>query len=101
MSRFHPAAALVLALAAVPAGIAMAAPDSARDNRPAAAAVTPANAPYGAPAAISAVYNAGYAAVRELEWEHGAWEVKALDANGRRVELRVDATTGAVTPHNH
>ena len=68
---------------------------------PAAVAVTPANAPYGAPAAISAVYNAGYTAVRELEWEHGAWEVKALDANGRRVELRVDATTGAVTPHNH
>lgn len=99
MSRFRPAAALALALAAVPAGIALAAPDSARDNRP--AAVTPANAPYGAPAAISAVYNAGYTAVRELEWEHGAWEVKALDANGRRVELRVDATTGAVTPRNH
>jgi uncharacterized membrane protein YkoI len=34
--------------------------------------------------------------VRDLEWDHGRWEVEATDAEGRRVELYVDATTGAV-----
>jgi hypothetical protein len=35
-----------------------------------------------------------------MEWERGGWQVKAADAQGRRVELRVDATTGAVAPRN-
>ena len=50
-----------------------------------------------APAAIGAVYGAGYTAVRELEWERGAWQVKAMDEQGRPARLRVDASTGSVT----
>lgn len=98
MTRFHTAAALALALAiAAPFGGTLAAEGSRADRR-AEQAMTPDNAPFNGPAAISAVYGAGYTDVRELEWERGAWQVKALDAQGRRVELRVDATTGVVTP---
>jgi hypothetical protein len=99
MTHIRPVAALALALAAAtPFGAALASSDDSRADRRAAEAVTPANARVDAPAAISAVYGAGYTAVRELEWEHGAWHVKATDAQGRRAELRVDATTGAVAP---
>jgi hypothetical protein len=47
--------------------------------------------------AIRAVEAAGYRGVTELEWERGAWEVKALTAEGARARLLVDGTTGAVT----
>ncbi len=99
MPRFRPAAALALALAvAAPLGAALASPDDHRADRRAAGAVTPGNARFDAPAAIAAVLGAGYTAVSELEWERGGWQVKAHDAQGRRVDLRVDATTGAVAP---
>ena len=99
MTRFRPVAALALALAvAAPLGAAQAASDDNRTDRRAAEAVTPATARVDAAAAIAAVLGAGYTAISELEWERGTWEVKAVDAQGRRVELRVDATTGAVTP---
>lgn len=98
MTRFHPVAALALALAvAAPLGTAMASSDDNRADRRAAEAVTPGTARFDAPAAIAAVLGAGYSVVTELEWERGGWQVKASDAQGRRVELRVDATTGAVT----
>jgi len=48
-------------------------------------------------AAIAAVRTAGYAAVRSAEWDDGAWEVKANDAQGRRIKLIVDPVSGAVT----
>jgi hypothetical protein len=51
-----------------------------------------------APAAIAAVYGAGYADITEMEWERGGWTVKAADGTGRRVGLRVDGATGAVAP---
>ena len=99
MTRFRPVAALALALAvAAPLGAALASSDGSRADRRTAEAVTPASARFDAPAAIAAVLGAGYTAISELDWERGAWEVKALDAHGRRVELRVDATTGAVVP---
>lgn len=99
MTRFRPVAALALALAvAAPLGTALAASDDNRSDRRAAEAVTPGTARFDAPAAIAAVLGAGYTAVSELEWERGSWQVKAADAQGRRVELRVDATTGAVAP---
>ena len=110
MTRFRPLAALALALAvAAPLGSAMASPNDtrsesrsdarseSRSDRRSSDAASLANARYDAPAAIAAVLGAGYTAVSELDWERGAWEVKANDAQGRRVELRVDATTGAVT----
>lgn len=46
--------------------------------------------------AITAVEAAGYRAVARLEWERGAWQVRALDAEGRRVKLRVDERNGEV-----
>jgi hypothetical protein len=99
MTRFRPFAAVALALAlAAPLGNARASSESTRPDRSAAQAITPGTARFDAPAAIAAVLGEGYSAVSELEWERGAWQVKASDAQGRRVELRVDATTGAVAP---
>lgn len=110
MIRFRPIAALALALAAAaPFGAALADSDAdraersegaARTERRAADAATPGNARFDAPAAIAAVYGAGYTAVSELEWARGGWQVKAADAQGRRVELRVDAATGVVAPRS-
>lgn len=39
---------------------------------------------------------AGYRDLREIEWDHGRYEVKARDAQGARVKLDVDGQTGAV-----
>lgn len=90
----RPAAALALALAAaMPFAPAQA---SDRDSRRAEENRAVAAARVDAAAAIAAVRAAGYGPVRDLEWDHGRWEVEATDAEGRRVELYVDATTGAV-----
>jgi len=59
---------------------------------------SPATARVGAAAAIAASERAGYPVITELEWEDGAWEVEALNAEGRPAKLRVDAETGEVTP---
>lgn len=74
-----------------------------------AQAQTPAPAAPQAPAAITApapqltirdIYDrmeaAGYRDIREIEWDHGRYEVKASNAQGQRVKLYVNATTGAV-----
>lgn len=100
MTRFRTAAALALALAAVvPLGAASAAPDTAptRTDRRAGRAITPLNARIDAPAAISAIYGAGYSAVSELDWERGGWEAKAVDSAGRHVKLYIDPASGAIT----
>jgi len=39
---------------------------------------------------------AGYRDIREIEWDHGRYEVKASNAQGQRVKLYVNASTGAV-----
>ena len=92
--KIRPAAALALALAAaMPFAPAKA---SDRDSRRAEENRAVAGARVDAAAAIAAVRAAGYGPVRALDWEHGRWEVKSTDAEGRRVELYVDATTGAV-----
>lgn len=44
---------------------------------------------------------AGYVDIREIEREHDRYEVKARDAQGTRVELDVDAHTGAVLRARH
>ncbi|GGJ12305.1 PepSY domain-containing protein [Neoroseomonas lacus] len=94
MTRILPASALALAIAAaLPLAPAMASSDDSRR----ASAETLSRAAVDAAAAATAVRTAGYGPVRSVEWERTAWEVKALDAEGRRVELRVDAATGAVT----
>lgn len=98
MIRFRPALILALAVAAAtPLAAAVAAPEAPRAGQATTNRLTPANAPYNAAAAVSAIYNAGYTDVAELEWEHGGWDAKATDAQGQRARLRVDAATGAVT----
>ncbi|MBL8702059.1 MAG: PepSY domain-containing protein [Alphaproteobacteria bacterium] len=47
--------------------------------------------------ALAKIEAAGYRSVARLEWERGTWEARALDAEGRRVKLRVDERDGAVT----
>lgn len=92
--HIRPAAALALALAAaMPFAPAQA---SDRDTRRTEENRAVAAARVDAAAAIAAVRAAGYGPVSELDWEHGRWEVKATDAEGRRVGLYVDASTGAV-----
>jgi uncharacterized membrane protein YkoI len=54
------------------------------------------NARVSAADAIRAVEAAGFRGVTELEWERGVWEIEAHNAEGGRVKLLVDATTGAV-----
>ena len=39
---------------------------------------------------------AGYRDIREIEFDDGRYDVKASNAQGERVKLRVNATTGAV-----
>ena len=74
-----------------------------------AQAQAPATAPE-APAAVTApaaqqltirdIYDrveaAGYRDMREIEWDHGRYEVKANNAQGQRVKLYVNASTGAI-----
>ncbi len=74
-----------------------------------AQAQAPATAPQ-APAAVAApaaqqltirdIYDrveaAGYRDMREIEWDHGRYEVKASNAQGQRVKLNVNASTGAI-----
>jgi len=74
-----------------------------------AQAQPPAPAAPQAPAAVTApaqqltirdIYDrveaAGYRDIREIEWDHGRYEVKASNAQGQRVKLYVNASTGAV-----
>lgn len=67
---------------------------------PAAQAPAAATAPAAAQLTVRDVYDrmeaAGYRDIREIEWDHGRYEVKASNAQGERVKLYVNATTGAV-----
>lgn len=45
---------------------------------------------------LARLQTAGYFGIREIEREYGRYEVKGRDAEGRVVELHVDARTGAV-----
>jgi uncharacterized membrane protein YkoI len=37
--------------------------------------------------------------LREIEMEHGRYEVEMIDANGMRVEADLDPVTGEVLPY--
>ena len=97
MARFHLLAA-PLALAAMISLAPMARADNNTDSR-AARIEALKSASVDATAAIAAVRAAGYPTIASVDWEKGRWEVKALDAQGKRAKLDVDAKTGAVTPH--
>lgn len=44
--------------------------------------------------------HAGYTGVRKLQYKHGLWKAKAVDADGRYAEVRVDAATGRIYPEH-
>lgn len=84
---------LSLSVSAVPASA------SERDGRAHARAHTEViQAPVNAAVALAAAQTVGLGTVRSIEWEHGAWKVKAIGSDGRRAEVYVDAQTGVVTP---
>lgn len=82
---------LVLMLASVPAS-------ASERGRAVETRVQVAAPAMNAEAAIAALRAAGYDQIRKLEWEGGVWEARASDAQGRRVQLCVDATSAAVAP---
>lgn len=81
--------------AALGLGIAQAQSTDAPSDAPAATM-----APTGAQLTIRDAYDrveaAGYRGIREIEWEHDRYEVKASNAQGERVKLYVSGETGAV-----
>ena len=98
MTRLRAATPITLALLVlVPLATAMASSDTRRDERQNEVQRPVTSAAIDASRAIAVVQAAGYTAIRSLEWEHGGWTVKANNTEGRRVELRADATTGTVT----
>lgn len=72
--------------------------------QPATSSATAASSGVTAPAApqltIRDIYDrveaAGYLEIREIEWDDGRYEVKARNAEGERVKLHVDGSSGAI-----
>lgn len=42
----------------------------------------------------------GYTSVNDVEFEDGMWKADARSADGQRVDLKIDATTGEVYPED-
>ncbi len=101
-TRARYATIAALALAAGLAGAAYAGSDKDKDGdrrTGSATAATTAGAtlpPLTLDEVLARLRTAGYSDFRELERENGRYEVKGSDAEGRRVELYVDARTGEV-----
>ncbi|ARG98458.1 PepSY domain-containing protein [Legionella micdadei] len=47
--------------------------------------------------ALSAAEKAGYTDIRKIKYEDGQWEVKGLNAQGKKFKIKIDATTGALS----
>ncbi len=47
--------------------------------------------------ALSAAEKAGYTNIRKIELEHGQWEVKGRDTQGKKFEVKINATTGSLS----
>jgi len=96
-TRYATIAALALAAGLAGAAYAGSDKDKDADRRTDSAATAGASSP---PLALDDVLarlrSAGYSNFREIEREKGRYEVKGSDAEGRRVELYVDARTGEV-----
>lgn len=96
-----PTIALSRSLAILAAGIALTW-SVAQAQAPASAPQAPAavTAPATQPLTIRDIYGhveaAGYRDIREIEWDRGRYEVKASNAQGQRVKLYVNASTGAI-----
>jgi hypothetical protein len=87
-------------LVAVAAGAALAAGIAQAQAPAPAAPATAAAVPAGPALTIRDIYDrmeaAGFRDIREIEYDDGRYEVKARNAQGERVKLYVNATTGAV-----
>lgn len=46
--------------------------------------------------AVKKVETEGYHNISKIKSEHGNYEIKALDKDGKKVELKVDASTGKI-----
>ena len=88
--------AAIAAGTAVTWGIAQAQAPSTPATQAPAATTAPAAAQLPVRDVYDRVEAAGYRDIREIEWDHGRYEVKASNAQGERVKLYVNATTGAV-----
>lgn len=93
---------LVLSLAAIALASGLSTSSMAQSDspvRPSKGTVATAAVP-GPRLTIPEVYErldaAGYREQREIEWSDGRYKVKARNAQGDRVKLEVDGTTGAV-----
>lgn len=51
--------------------------------------------------ALSAAEKAGYTNIRKIEFEHGQWEVKGRDAQGKKFEVKINATTGKLSKEDN
>ncbi|WP_088142377.1 PepSY domain-containing protein [Achromobacter xylosoxidans] len=87
-------AALALGAATLAGAAAVHAQTAPAPAQPAATA--PANATLTVRQIYDTLTAAGYRNITEIELEHGRYDVKADDAQGQRVKLRVDAQSGAV-----
>ena len=91
-----------LALAAGLAGAAYAGSDKDKntdrhtDSTATASSAETTIAPLAMDEILARLRTAGYSDFREIERENGRYEVKGIDAEGRRIELYVDARTGAI-----
>lgn len=47
--------------------------------------------------ALSTAEKAGYTGIRKIELEHGKWEVKGRNTQGKKYEIKINAMTGALT----
>ena len=63
---------------------------------PAAAQDAGCGGPVSATEAIRIATGAGVAEVRDVDCDDGRWEVEGRDANGRKIEVEIHATTGQV-----
>jgi hypothetical protein len=48
-------------------------------------------------ALVKLVEEAGYKTILEIEFEDGVYEVEALDAKGKEIELKVDPVSGKIS----
>lgn len=87
-------AALALGAATLTGAAAVHAQTAPAPAQPAATA--PANATLTVLQIYDTLTAAGYRNITEIELEHGRYDVKADNAQGQRVKLRVDAQSGAV-----
>ena len=98
------AAAAAIALAAGIAGSAIASNDEDHRDGSSPGVVGPSELPGSALSVeeiLARLEEQGYDEVHDIERDHGLYEVKARDQDGRRIEAHVDPRTGDVLRRKH